>query len=311
MISHVTSPTGPRLPDRRDRGGARPPGHRHARGRRPRPGHGPSRRHGDRRRLLHGQLPQVAVRAEGNGDPPRSPRSPGRPSGRWRSPMAPTRLAPTARLSASSSTGRAPPIRRATWRCRPRSGSWARCCRAAGRRSWRRTTASRSPRGTSCARLSGSRRPRRTTCSAPWRPCRCHDRAHPAPLSMRLRSERRSGGTIDRGPDHDDAGRAHPARNLGRAPTSASRRSSTTRSAITPVSPMRSSRSWAWTGPAGPRDRPARRQSWWKTSRAVMNPPFSSVIVVMIPSNAAPQRALTSKSSIRVIAVCRSGTNSP
>ena len=40
-------------------------------------------------------------------------------------------------------------------------------------------------------------------------------------------------------------------------------------------------------------------QSWWKISSAVMRFPSASVIVVMMPSNASPQRVLTSVPSIR------------
>ena len=66
--------TGP--PDRAARARARVARGRRAGRRRPRPRDGPARPPGARRRLLHGELPQVDLRAEGLGVPPRPARPP-------------------------------------------------------------------------------------------------------------------------------------------------------------------------------------------------------------------------------------------
>ena len=123
-------PDGARLPDRAARRGARRARRGHARGRRARARDGAARPFAPRRRVLHGERPQVALRAEGRRVPARA----GATGRRASTPSRSATATPGARrASGTSSTGRARRIRR------PRSASpsciryWAGSCPAAGR----------------------------------------------------------------------------------------------------------------------------------------------------------------------------------
>ncbi len=93
---HRTDPAGPPRPrDQRDRRGvpgrvagpgAAGAGRGRAGRRRARPGHAAGRRRGARRSVLHRELPQVALRAEGRSVPPRAPGPAGRDPSAGRQP---------------------------------------------------------------------------------------------------------------------------------------------------------------------------------------------------------------------------------
>ena len=137
LVSHVTSPDRPG-PAGRARSSASSTGGASTRSStaRTRPGMVAGRPRRARRRVLDRQRPQVAVRAEGLGRAPRPRRPAGPASARSSSRHgAQRRPRPTGRGSGSCSTGRAPPTRRPTSRCPPRSGTSAASTTTAGRAS--------------------------------------------------------------------------------------------------------------------------------------------------------------------------------
>ena len=162
-------PDGLDLPDRGTGAGAGPPGDRHAGGRRPRPRHGAARHEAAGGGLLHGQLPQVALRPEGGRLPLRPPRPAG---GHPAADHQPRLEPPSARLFAVSRrlrlAGHARPLGLALRRRGDPLRQHADARRAAGPDRSGTTSWPCSAGGFSASGL-GSCRSARRRCSARWR----------------------------------------------------------------------------------------------------------------------------------------------
>ena len=146
--------------------------------------------------LLHGQLPQVDVRAEGDGLPARPPRSPGARSGRWPSPTAPTppRTDRSPFRLEFDWTGTADP---SGYLALPTAIRFMGSLLPGG---WPELMAANhglalAGRDLLCEAF-GVEAPAPDDMLGSMATVPLPDRAHPAPPSMRMRSERRSGGTI-------------------------------------------------------------------------------------------------------------------